>query len=103
MPLFRSASLFGLLLLAEVALLRAFLLITMSYIIRTKRFIWKGLILLLLHSLGVYLFIRHNLGIVRGLPPQQGINGLVARMVTGFTAGYLHNRKPIFEAKESIH
>jgi hypothetical protein len=57
MPLFRSARLFGLLLPAVVAVLWTFLLITMSYIIRTKRFAWKGLILLWLHNLGVYLFL----------------------------------------------
>jgi hypothetical protein len=36
MPLFRLASLFVLLLFAEVVLLQKVLLITMSYIIRTK-------------------------------------------------------------------
>jgi hypothetical protein len=41
----------------------------MSYIIRTKRFIWKVLRLLALYSLGINLFIRHGVGIVRGLPP----------------------------------
>jgi hypothetical protein len=57
-----------LLLLAEVVLLQMFSLITICYIIRTKRFIWKDLRLLSLHSLGVYLVIHHSLGIVRGLP-----------------------------------
>jgi hypothetical protein len=64
MELFRSASLFGLLLLVKVVLLQMFSLTTTSYIIRTKRFILKDLRLLSLHSLGVYLFIHHGLGIV---------------------------------------
>jgi hypothetical protein len=102
MPLFRSASLFWLLLLAEVVLLWLFSLITMSYIIRTKRFIWKDLKLLLLHSLGVYLVIHRGLGIIRGLPPQRGINGLVVGMITGFTVGCLLIRKPIFVVQELI-
>jgi hypothetical protein len=87
MPLFRSVSLFGLLLLAEVVLLRMYSFITMNYIISIKRFIWKDLILPSLHSLGVYLFTCHGLGIIQGLLPQRGISGLVARMVTGFAAG----------------
>jgi hypothetical protein len=68
MPLFRSASLFGLLLLVDVVLLWMFLLITTNCISSIKRFIWKDPILLSLHSLGVYLFLRHGLGTVRGLP-----------------------------------
>jgi hypothetical protein len=102
MPLFRSISLFGLLLLVEVILLLMFLLFTMSYIIRTKRFIWKVLRLLVLYSLGINLFIRHGVGIVQGLPPRLGINGLVAGMVTGFTIGYFRNKKPILQAKEEL-
>jgi hypothetical protein len=65
----------------------------MSYIIRIKRFIWKGLRLPSLHSLGVYLFIHHGLG----------ISGLVTGMLTGFTDGYPRNRKLIFKAKRPIH
>jgi hypothetical protein len=102
MPSFRLASLFGLLLLAGVILLRMFSLIAMSYIIRTKRFIWKGLRLLSLLSLGVYLFIRLSLGIVRGLAKRRGIDGLAAGRVTGFTVGCLRTRKPIFVTKEPI-
>jgi hypothetical protein len=67
-----------------------------------RRFIWKDLRLLSLHSLGVYLFIHSDLGIVRGLPPQGGINGLVVGMVTGFTIQCLLIRKPIFTAQEPI-
>jgi hypothetical protein len=81
---------------------RTLSLITMSYIIRTKRFIWKDLRLLLLHSLGVYLVIHRGLGIIRGLPPQRGINGLVVGMITGFTVGCLLIRKPIFVVQELI-
>jgi hypothetical protein len=102
MSSFRTVSLFRLLLLAEVVLLLMFSLNTMSYIISIKRFIWKDLILPSLQCLGVYLFTRHGLGIIRGLPLPRGICGLVARIVTGFTAGYLQNGKPILEAKEPI-
>jgi hypothetical protein len=102
MSLFRSASLFGLLLLAEVVLLGMFSLITTSYIIRPKRFIWKDLKLLSLYNLGVYLFICPSLGIIRDIPPQRGTNGLVVGMVTGFTIGCLLIRKPIFVGQEPI-
>jgi hypothetical protein len=70
---------------------------------QNKRFIWKGLKLLFTTQLGAYLFICHSLGIVLGLNPQRGINGLAVGMVIGFTAGYLRNRKPIFKERELVH
>jgi hypothetical protein len=68
MALFRSVSLFGMLLLVEAVLLQMLSLIITSYIISIKRFIQKDLRLPSLHNLGVYLFIHHGLGTVRGLP-----------------------------------
>jgi hypothetical protein len=74
MLLFKSANLFGLSRLAEVALMLKFLLITMSYIIKTRRFILRGPRLPSLLSLGVYPFIHLDLGIGLGLLRPCGIN-----------------------------
>jgi hypothetical protein len=63
-----------------------FLLITMSYTTRTKRFILKGLRLPPLHSLGAYLFTHPSLGIALGLLPLRGTSGLVIGIATGSTA-----------------
>jgi hypothetical protein len=74
MLLFKSANLFGLSRLAEVALMLKFLLITMSYIIKTRRFILRGPRLPSLLSLGVYPFIHLDLGIGLGLLRPCGIH-----------------------------
>jgi hypothetical protein len=97
---FKLASLSELLLLTEVILLQMFLPITMSYTIRTKRFILRGRKLLSLHNLVVYLFIHSGLEIGQGLPLLQGISGRAAGMVTGSIAGCLWSRKPMFGARE---
>jgi hypothetical protein len=85
MLLCKSASLFGMLLLAEVILMLRFLLITMSYITRTRRFILKGPRLPSLHSLGAYIFTHLGLGIALGLLPLRGTSGLVAGIATSST------------------
>jgi hypothetical protein len=66
---FRLASLFVLLLLAEVILLQMFSLITMSCTIKTRKFIWKGPTLHSLRNLVAYLFIHPILEIGQDLPP----------------------------------
>jgi hypothetical protein len=100
---FRLASLSGLLSLAEVILLQTFFLITMSYTIRTRKFISKGPSLISLRNLVVYLFIYPGLGIRRGLPLLLGIRGRMAGMVTGSIVGCLRSKKPMLEAKEVTH
>jgi hypothetical protein len=67
MLLFRLVSLFGLSLLAEVALTLKFSLITMSCIIKTRRFILRGVTQSSLRCLDAYPIIRLDLEIVLGL------------------------------------
>jgi hypothetical protein len=71
----KSANLFGLLRLAEVALMLKSSLIITSYIIRTRSFILRGPTLLLLHSLGAFLFTHLGLEIRLGLLRLHGISG----------------------------
>jgi hypothetical protein len=79
-----------------------FLLITMSYTTRTRRFTLKGLRLPSLHSLGAYLFTHLGLVIVLVLLPLCGTSGLVAGIATSSTAKYLWNKEVISEAKGFI-
>jgi hypothetical protein len=102
MLLFKSTNLFGLSRLMEVALILKFLLIIMSYIIKTRRFILTGLRLPSLHSLGAYPFTHLNLGIALVLLRPHKINGLVVGIVTSSTVRCLQNRVMIFKAKKLI-
>jgi hypothetical protein len=80
-----------------------FSLITTSYIIKTRRVIFRGPRLPSLHSLGVYPFIHLDLGIALGLLWPCGINGLVVGIVTGSKLRCLRNRAMISKAKKLIH
>jgi hypothetical protein len=79
-----------------------FSLITMSYIIKTRRFIMRGPILASLHNLGIYPFIHLDLGIMLCLLRLRGINGLVVGIVIGSTIRCLRNRAMISKAKKLI-
>jgi hypothetical protein len=102
MLLFKLANLFGLSCLAEVALIMKFSLITMSYIIKTRRFILRGLRLPSLHSLGAYPFTHLDLGITPGLLGPHRINGLVVGIETGSIVRCVRNRAMICMAKKLI-
>jgi hypothetical protein len=80
-----------------------FSLITTSYIIKTRRFILRGLRLPSLHSLGAYPFIHLDLRITLGLIRLRKINGLVVGIVIGSTVRCLRNRAMISMAKKLIH
>jgi hypothetical protein len=80
-----------------------FLLITMSYITRIRRFILRGQRLPSLHNLGAYLFTHLRLGITLGLLPLCGISGLVAGITSGSSAKYLRNKEVISMAKGLIY
>jgi hypothetical protein len=78
-----------------------FLFITMSYIIKIRRFILRGLRLPSLLSLDVYPFIHLDLGITLGLLRPHRINGLMVGIVTGSTVRCLQNRAMISKAKKT--
>jgi hypothetical protein len=80
-----------------------FSLMTTSYIIKTRRFIFRGSRLPSLHSLGAYSFTHLDLGIVLGLLRPHGINVLVVEIVTNSTVRCLRNRAMISMAKKLIH
>jgi hypothetical protein len=78
-----------------------FLLITMSYITRTRGFILKGPRLHSLHSLGAYLFTHVGLGITLGLLPLRRTSGLVAGIATGSTAKCLQKQRSDFSGQRT--
>jgi hypothetical protein len=89
-------------LLAEVTLMLKFSLITMSCIIKTRRFILRGLRLSSLRSLDAYPFIRLDLEIALGLLKPRGTNGLVVGIAIGSTARYLRSKARILRARRLI-
>jgi hypothetical protein len=101
--LFRLASLFGLSLLVEVTLTLKFSLITMSCIIKTRRFILRGLRLSLLRSLDAYPFTHLDLEIALGLLKPHGTNGLMVGIAIGSTTRYLRSKARILRARRRIH
>jgi hypothetical protein len=79
-----------------------FSLITMSCIIKTRRFILRGPRLSLLHSLDAYPFICLDLEIVLGLLKPCRANGLVVGIAIDSTGRYLHSKARILRARRLI-
>jgi hypothetical protein len=89
-------------LLAVVALMLKFSLITMSCIIKIRRSTLRFPRLSSLHSLDAYPFTRLDLEIALGSLRLRGTNGLVGGITIGSIAGYLHKKARILRARRLI-
>jgi hypothetical protein len=79
-----------------------FSLITISCIIKTRRFILRGPRLSSLNSLDAYPFSHQDLDIVLGLLKPRRTNGLVVGIAIDSTVRYLWSKARILRARRLI-